>query len=46
MGLGDDVKDQFSFLGGFKLTFQHLTRPRVTTAPRLSPFTAPRGGAS
>jgi NADH-quinone oxidoreductase subunit I len=25
------VKDQLSFLGGFKLTFQHLTRPRVTT---------------
>ena len=31
MGLGDEVKDQLSFLGGFKLTFQHLTRPRVTT---------------
>ena len=30
MGLGDDIKDQLSFLGGFKLTFQHLTRPRVT----------------
>src|SRR5580704_4217347 len=25
------MKDQLSFLGGFKLTFQHLTRPRVTT---------------
>ena len=32
MGLGDEVKDQLSFLGGFKLTFQHLTRPRVTTS--------------
>ena len=31
MGVGDEVKDQLSFLGGFKLTFQHLTRPRVTT---------------
>ncbi|HXN58914.1 MAG TPA: NADH-quinone oxidoreductase subunit NuoI [Acidimicrobiales bacterium] len=31
MGLGDEMKDQLSFLGGFKLTFQHLTRPRVTT---------------
>ncbi len=31
MGIGDEVKDQLSFLGGFKLTFQHLTRPRVTT---------------
>ena len=31
MGAGDEVKDQLSFLGGFKLTFQHLTRPRVTT---------------
>ncbi len=30
MGIGDEVKDQLSFLGGFKLTFQHLTRPRVT----------------
>ena len=30
MGVGDEVKDQLSFLGGFKLTFQHLTRPRVT----------------
>ena len=32
MGFGDEVKDQLSFLGGFKLTFQHLTRPRVTTS--------------
>src|SRR6202046_5267304 len=32
MGIGDEVKDQLSFLGGFKLTFQHLTRPRVTTS--------------
>ena len=31
MGVGDEIKDQLSFLGGFKLTFQHLTRPRVTT---------------
>ena len=31
MGVGDEVKDQLSFLGGFKLTFQHLSRPRVTT---------------
>src|ERR1700722_17640066 len=31
MGGGDEVKDQLSFLGGFKLTFQHLSRPRVTT---------------
>ena len=31
MGVGDEMKDQLSFLGGFKLTFQHLTRPRVTT---------------
>src|SRR5580698_7470397 len=31
MGAGDEIKDQLSFLGGFKLTFQHLTRPRVTT---------------
>ncbi len=31
MGVGDEVKDQLSFLGGFKLTFEHLTRPRVTT---------------
>jgi NADH-quinone oxidoreductase subunit I len=30
VGVGDEVKDQLSFLGGFKLTFQHLTRPRVT----------------
>ncbi|HEY1830429.1 MAG TPA: NADH-quinone oxidoreductase subunit NuoI [Acidimicrobiales bacterium] len=32
MGFSDEVKDQLSFLGGFKLTFQHLTRPRVTTS--------------
>jgi NADH-quinone oxidoreductase subunit I len=32
VGFGDEVKDQLSFLGGFKLTFQHLTRPRVTTS--------------
>ena len=31
MGVGDEVKERLSFLGGFKLTFQHLTRPRVTT---------------
>ena len=30
MGLLDDVKNELKFLGGFKLTFQHLTRPRVT----------------
>jgi NADH-quinone oxidoreductase subunit I len=30
VGLGDEVKDQLSFLGGFKLTLQHMTRPRVT----------------
>ena len=32
MGVGDELKDQLSFFGGFKLTFQHLTRPRVTTS--------------
>jgi len=31
MGVGDELKDQLSFFGGFKLTLQHLTRPRVTT---------------
>ena len=31
MGLADEMKDQLSFLGGFKLTLQHMTRPRVTT---------------
>src|SRR5271163_2470075 len=31
MGVGDELKDQLSFLGGFKLTLQHMTRPRVTT---------------
>ncbi len=31
MGVGDEIRDQLSFLGGFKLTFQHLTRPRVTS---------------
>ena len=30
MGFMDEVKDELSFLGGFKLTFEHLTRPRVT----------------
>jgi len=30
MGLGDEMKDQLNFLGGFKLTLQHMTRPRVT----------------
>ena len=30
MGFLDDVKEDLRFLGGFKLTFQHLTRPRVT----------------
>jgi NADH-quinone oxidoreductase subunit I len=30
MGFLSDVKDELKFLGGFKLTFQHLTRPRVT----------------
>ncbi|MHB8220312.1 MAG: NADH-quinone oxidoreductase subunit NuoI [Acidimicrobiales bacterium] len=30
MGLLDDAKDELKFLGGFKLTFEHLTRPRVT----------------
>src|SRR5580658_4128481 len=30
MGVGDEVKDELRFLGGFKLTFEHLTRPRVT----------------
>jgi NADH-quinone oxidoreductase subunit I len=30
MGFLDGVKDELSFLGGFKLTFEHLTRPRVT----------------
>ena len=28
MGVGDELKDQLSFLGGFKLTFQHLTSGR------------------
>ncbi|MGO9457178.1 MAG: NADH-quinone oxidoreductase subunit NuoI [Acidimicrobiales bacterium] len=30
MSLVDDLKRELKFLGGFKLTFQHLTRPRVT----------------
>jgi NADH-quinone oxidoreductase subunit I len=30
MGLLREVRDDVKFLGGFKLTFQHLTRPRVT----------------
>jgi NADH-quinone oxidoreductase subunit I len=30
MSFLDDVKQELKFLGGFKLTFQHLTRPRVT----------------
>src|ERR1700723_1489593 len=30
MGVGDEMKDQLSFLGGFKLTFEHMARPRVT----------------
>jgi NADH-quinone oxidoreductase subunit I len=30
MSFLSDVKDELKFLGGFKLTFQHLTRPRVT----------------
>jgi len=31
MGLLSDMKEDLKFLGGFKLTFQHLTRPRVTS---------------
>jgi NADH-quinone oxidoreductase subunit I len=30
VSLVDDIKQELKFLGGFKLTFQHLTRPRVT----------------
>ncbi len=30
MSIVDDLKRELKFLGGFKLTFQHLTRPRVT----------------
>ncbi len=30
MGVLQDLKDELQFFGGFKLTFQHLTRPRVT----------------
>jgi NADH-quinone oxidoreductase subunit I len=30
VSFGDEVKDLLSFTGGFKLTLQHLTRPRVT----------------
>jgi NADH-quinone oxidoreductase subunit I len=30
MGIVDEVKGQLSFFGGFKLTLEHLTRPRVT----------------
>jgi NADH-quinone oxidoreductase subunit I len=30
VGLLREVRDDLKFLGGFKLTFQHLTRPRVT----------------
>src|ERR1700722_907452 len=29
MGMGDEIKEQLSFLGGFKLTFQPRSRPRV-----------------
>ncbi len=31
MGVLSDMKEDLKFLGGFKLTFQHLTRPRVTS---------------
>ena len=30
MGALDDLKEELKFFGGFKLTFEHLTRPRVT----------------
>lgn len=30
MSSGEGISRQLSFLGGFKLTFEHLTRPRVT----------------
>ncbi len=30
MGFLSDLKEDMSFLGGFKLTFEHLARPRVT----------------
>ena len=30
MGVLSDIRDELKFFGGFKLTFEHLTRPRVT----------------
>ena len=39
MGVGDELKDQLSFFGGFKLTLQHLTRPS-----RLFPVPDPVSG--
>ncbi len=30
MSTSEEIKKQLRFLGGFKLTFEHLTRPRVT----------------
>jgi len=30
VGVLSDLRDELKFFGGFKLTFEHLTRPRVT----------------
>jgi NADH-quinone oxidoreductase subunit I len=30
MGMLSDIREELKFFGGFKLTFEHLTRPRVT----------------
>jgi NADH-quinone oxidoreductase subunit I len=30
VGVLSDIRDELKFFGGFKLTFEHLTRPRVT----------------
>jgi NADH-quinone oxidoreductase subunit I len=30
MGVLSDIREELKFFGGFKLTFEHLTRPRVT----------------
>ncbi|MGH8980868.1 MAG: NADH-quinone oxidoreductase subunit NuoI, partial [Acidimicrobiales bacterium] len=30
MGVLSDIREDLKFFGGFKLTFEHLTRPRVT----------------
>jgi NADH-quinone oxidoreductase subunit I len=31
VGMIDDIREELKFFGGFKLTFEHLTRPRVTS---------------